>query len=45
MYFYKGVSYSFDKEQNMMTASIEGETFPAITKNVLAGRGSIEVSR
>lgn len=42
MYFYKGVSYSFDKEQNMMTAAIEGETFPAITKNVLPGRGSVE---
>lgn len=42
MYFYKSVSYSFDKEQNMITAGIDGETFPAITKNVLPSRGTVD---
>lgn len=35
MYFYREVSYKFDKQANTITASIQGETFPIITADAL----------
>lgn len=35
MYFYREVSYKFDKQANTITASIQGETFPVITADAL----------
>lgn len=37
MYFYREVSYKFNKETNIITASIQGETFPVITSDALVG--------
>ncbi|MBS1722323.1 MAG: hypothetical protein JSS66_04865 [Armatimonadetes bacterium] len=39
MYFYREVSYNFKKEENIITASIQGETFPVITANALVNLG------